>query len=411
MSSDEECGHLLSPGRPSVQIREDEEDAYREYSLSPMLKFIVVFVLTLSLAGMGSFVFLESVSFPCDQYLLAQLYTVCYALLYTVTHVALHGRESIRYVKERIHVQHVAIIGLFWATNYEYILISASHISNSMQILVIQLQLIIVVLIDYFFVGIQLSSYKVVCICVNISGNMLAIGAIGLTVGLGDLFWTFIFFVSSVAMGMANIYSEIYIKILATPYSPFMDKIKATVAINMLSNLIGIFVTFLAIPVGKYSIGVHAPLYNFSVFSEPEIWYWVGMIFTSYLYSICSYLLLHSESSIYATMCTGIGLFLQLCFFMTPATNYQTIPHGAVIAASVIVVISSVAYVAKPELRNDNLMRKSSFEPGPAYEYCNIVLSIMYIIFIAIYFIIDTLIPLLPPLHDCHEDFHSHGLG
>ena len=401
---------LLTPGRSSLQLTHDYFNEYKSNSLSPKLKLGVIIIFTITLAGMGSFVFLESISFPCDQYLLAQLYTVFYALLYTITYFALMGRKSIPYVKKHIHSQNVSAIGLFWATNYMFFMISASHISNSMQILMTQMQLILVVIADYYFVGINLSKYKIICICVNISGNMMAIGAVGLTVGVGDIFWIFIFFVSAIAFGVANIYSEIYMNVLVGSNSSLIKKLRAVVVINMLSNLIGIFVTFLAIPLAKYSIGIDSTLYNFSIFTDSRIWYWVGLIFTSYIYSLCSYLLLYSESSIYVTMSTSIGLFVQLCVFMTPLTQYQNVPHGTIITAAIVVMLSSVAYVIKPELRNDNLRRNPEYNlVSPGYSYCSLVLSLMYVVFVGIYFLVDTIIPLMPPLHDCYDNIISHG--
>lgn len=400
--------YLVINSFPEEKIEEiGKEKEVKSYGFETPMKILLLFILSVSFACMGSSVFLEASTFPCSQYLLTQGYILCFSLSYTLSCVCLLRGEFFSYMK-KFHLKQVAVIGIGWATNYTFILLSASHLSNSLQVIIAQSQSILIAFVDYQYVGIQLSRFKMLCILCNVCGNMLAIGSAGLTGGTGMIFWCFIFLINAMASGLADLYSEVYMKTLLPPTSTFKERFTLVIALNMVSNLVGIFVTFLGIPLARYSVGPDVPLYDFSIFSDDRIWYWVLMIFSSYVYTTCAYLFLHSESSIFNAMCTGIGAFIQLCFFMTPVAPYNEIPPTIVIVSAVVVILSSLGYASFPEIRDDVEMKNSIFGKASKYGDLNGALGVIYVIAIALYLSVDTLLPLLPELENC-VDVYSVG--
>jgi len=372
----------------------------KSYGFPLSVKIPILFILSISLAAMGSFIFLEASTFPCEQYLLTQMYIICFAGMYLVTYACLTRSEFFSYLAQ-FELRHIAFIGIAWATNYTFILLSASHLTNSLQVIIAQSQSALIALVDYKFVGIHLTRFKIACIAANIIGNLIAIGSAGFTGGIGMVFWCFIFLINALASGLANLYSEVYMKRKLEADASLLERFKMVIAINMASNIVGIIITFLGLPLARYSVGPDVALYDFAIFADKRIWYWVGMLVMSFVYTNCAYLMLHSESSIFNAMCSGIGAFLQLCFFMTPIAPYNEIPPTIVIISAVIVIISSLLYTSKQELRNEEAMKTSFFGRAADSGDLNGALGLMYFVASVLYLMVDTIIPLLPELADC----------
>lgn len=392
--------HYLHDSDEEIPLNIQNAPTIKSYGFELSIKLPILFILSISLAAMGSFIFLEASTFPCEQYLLTQMYIVCFAGMYLVTYACLTRSEFFTYLRQ-FEFRHIAFIGIAWATNYTFILLSASHLTNSLQVIIAQSQSALIALVDYKFVGIHLTRFKVLCIAANIIGNLIAIGSAGFTGGIGMVFWCFIFLINALASGLANLYSEVYMKRKLDADANLADRFKMVVAINMTSNMVGIAITFLGLPLARYSVGPDVPLYDFTIFSDTRIWYWVGMLVMSFVYTNCAYLMLHSESSIFNAMCSGIGAFLQLCFFMTPIAPYNEIPPAIVIVSAVVVIVSSLLYTSRQELRNEDAMRSSFFGRAADSGDLNGALGLMYFIASVLYLMVDTIIPLLPTLSNC----------
>lgn len=267
--------------------------------------------------------------------------------------------------------------------------------------IIAQSQSALTAIVDWKLCGIQLDRFKFCCIAANIIGNLIAIGSAGITSGSGTVFWCFIFMINALAAGLANLYSEVYLKTMLGTESSLYDNFVMVIAVNMLSNLCGIPITFLGLPLARYSVGEDIQLYDFAIFSDPRIWYWIGMLLSSYVYTICAYLLLHSESSIFNAMCAGFGASIQLCIFMIPSMPYSEVPPTIVIISAIVVITSSFLYASRSEERDEMKMKTSFFGQAARTGSLDGALGVMYTIAFVVYLTVDTLLPLLPELPSC----------
>jgi len=106
------------------------------------------------------------------------------------------------------------------------------------------------------------------------------------------------------------------------------------------------FFTILGIPLAMYSNNKKFDLINLLIFNDIKILFWVGMLISSFFYTIISYQFMLNESAIFNAMCSAFGSSLQAILFIFSFMGiYQSIPDLYAIISIVIVLLSSTIYI------------------------------------------------------------------
>jgi len=239
-------------------------------------------------------------------------------------------------------------IGMFWSMNYVFILLSAPYLPNTIQVVLAQLQCVLVAFIDFKYLGVKLSSQKVVCILMT-----LVFGLSGVAFSAESssestvvtLFWSAVFLVNSFAGGFAQLCTEALLKLKKdtaqgrlmqvdevpkTELNGKYDTTKQVVMLNFCANCYGVGFCLLGIPIALFSLrypnqdsaehGAQGAwqLVNFTIFADVRILYWLLMLVCSFVYTIVQGCLATEISAIYGIMASSFGAFLQLVFFLVP---------------------------------------------------------------------------------------------
>jgi len=355
----------------------------------------VFIILSLSMCGMGTCVYLEASTFPNQQLLIVFIYTFLFCMCYLVS-LLIFWKYSFMEIIGLLSFKKVGIIGAFWAMNYTFILISAPFIPNTLQVVLAQVQVVLIAIIDRSYLGIQLNWLKILFILGNILGNLVAlVGNVKESAysTYTTLFWSIVFMFNSLAGGAATLYSESLMKIQYGDFRrehPSIDGINASLLpgnddedhdgpledeitnldpreklrkvceINFGANawslvfcLFGIKLSYLATP--DFSV-----IFDTIIFTDKRAWFWVGMLFSSFIYTTCSYYLTWQQSALFSTMASSLGSFLQ-AFFVSFAFfgDYQDAPTPIKIVSVVVVTLSSLGYTLKEDKRNYKVLRSS----------------------------------------------------
>lgn len=373
---------------------------------------LLVVVLSVSMAAMGSSIVIESSSFPSNQWLLIVLYTTFFDFNFFLT-LVLYYRMPLRdIVHELTKWRQYMMIGMLWSMNYVFILLSAPYLSNVIQVVLAQIQSVIIAFIDWRYIGIIITTRKWVCIflVVALSGISVVFEAQSSDNAIGStVFWSAVFAFNSFCGGLASLATEALLKVKRerrltqlvvqddSDYRPSghsgrgrggsgeyacappeFNAAQEVVLLNFASNFYGILFGFLGIPIALYSLRSPPPgtdqlsameLVNFSIFQSHYIWYWVLMVFSSFVYTIASGLLQVDQSALYNAICSSFGSCLQLCFFLLPTEFQQPFDKYSFSFALALTVVSAF-YILTSDKRDMHKLMASAIG-----EYYNNTLS------------------------------------
>ena len=404
--------------------------------------FLCLVILSVSMASMGSSIVMESSSFPANQWLITTCYTAGFTFLFYMTLVLYYRLPSSAIWHELTQWKQYTIIGMMWTLNYQFILLSAPYLPNTVQVVLAQFQCILIAFIDYRWMGIQLPARKWCCVGLTV---LLGLGSVAFSAEASTeptgvvIFWSCIFLVNAFAGGLAVLCTEANLKLkrdtfnddhktalleMAQGEAPRFDTLKHVILLNFASNFWGMLWCLLGIPLALFSL--HSPphgadprsafeLIDMKIFTDLRILYWVLMLFSSFFYTIASGAMVVEQSAIFSAMCSGFGTTIQLLIFLVPslpADFVQKFDLPSFILAICVTIVACI-YVATSDQRDMEKLKASTigdyFKKAIANEpmslrlfFCG--LSVYVLSWVAIAGMI-----FLPKLLDGHSEAVRHG--
>jgi len=271
--------HLL--GEPALEQKED--------LLSKGVWKVGAFLIVLSLGfcSMGSFIVLEGDEFPKQQYIIILSYNLIFCLLFGLTLKLFYGLTFAELI-QCCSFHETSLIGLFWSMNYVFILLANPFIPNTAQVIMAQSQNVLIALIDYKYIGIQLSLFKWLLVMLNVVGNIIGIIS---TTNSSDysksviMFWSLVFLMNALASGMASLCSEVLLKLKKNDSEDGKSDLRRIIELNFGSNFYGFLFCFMGAALSYTANHDTATTWDFSIFGKTGILYffWHGFQFI-YLY-------------------------------------------------------------------------------------------------------------------------------
>jgi hypothetical protein len=331
-------------------------------SRSLIYKLVFLAILSISLCAMGSFIVLEGDSFPDQQFLIVLFYNLFFCLLFGLT-LFFYYKLTIKELIQCCSFHETSLIGLFWSMNYVFILIANPFIPNTIQTIMAQSQNALIAIIDYKYIGIKLSLLKWLLIFLNVLGNVIGIVSATNTSSESTsviVFWSLVFLLNALASGMASLASEVLLKLKKNFYSDNKDDLQRIIELNFGSNFYGFIFDFFGVMLSYTANHDHASVWNFTILGNTEIFFFYGMLFSSFFYTIISYHAIVLESAIFNAMCSAFGSTMQVILFtFTFMGKYQSIPDNYGITACVITNVASIGFILSKTNRNLQEMRNS----------------------------------------------------